>query len=265
MASFAQWTTTATLVCTLCGCSDKNLEPLRALAPAPLPSLRNGRSDAGGELDDSLHVAAPSPVRGGKLPVGATVLQVSGDEVTLGSRHFSFGGPDAGSELTALLPQKVPVLLVPTSEVYLAQAASLLRVLDDGGYSVFLRHPKGEVAYPLVLRDEKAFQAWLDEPKPGKVRVIQRSDGFELQTNVGKLPGADPNGPTVPIRGGGPDLATLRKGLERLKHRFDSAPDLCFVPSFGTELSKVAAAMSSDYGEGGEAIFGELCLVYPRG
>jgi hypothetical protein len=156
------------------------------------------------------------------------------------------------------------VLLVPGAEVYLAQVAEQLARLDDAGAQVYLLHPEGQVAYPITLRDEPAFQAWLDEPKPGRVRVIQRSDGFELQTNVGKLPGADPNGPTVPLRGGQPDLALLRRGLGKLKERFTVTPDLCFVPSFGTELTRVAAAMSADYQESGQPIFEELCLVYPR-
>ena len=129
---------------------------------------------------------------------------------------------------------------------------------------MFFRHPTEAVAYPVVLRDEEGFRAWLDEAKPGKVRIIQRADGFELQTNVGKLPGADPNGPTVPLRGGQQDLATLRRGLARLKERFTVTEDVCYVPSFGSELRAITAAFSADYRAPGKPLFRQLCLVYPR-
>ncbi|MHB8872658.1 MAG: hypothetical protein ACYC8T_03130 [Myxococcaceae bacterium] len=220
------------------GCTEKKAEPLKSLAPKPLPSL---------EVEPTYRVE-PAPVYGEELPPGA--------------RQLAFDG-SAAPDLSALTPESV-VLLSPSPEVYLAQAAELLARLDDSDATVYLAHPEGKVSYRLTLRDEPHFRAWLDEPKPGQVRIIQRQDGFELQTNVGKLPGVDPNGPTVPLRGGQADLATLRRGLSQLKERFTVTPDICFVPSFGTELSKVAAAMSADYAEAGEPIFGELCLVYPR-
>jgi hypothetical protein len=39
---------------------------------------------------------------------------------------------------------------------------------------------------------------------------------------------------------------------------------VCLVPSFGTELTRSAAALSGDYSAPAERIFGELCFVYPR-
>jgi hypothetical protein len=35
------------------------------------------------------------------------------------------------------------------------------------------------------------------------------------------------------------------------------------VPSFGTELAKIATALSGFYRAPGERIFSEICLVYP--
>ena len=99
-------------------------------------------------------------------------------------------------------------------------AAPLLALLNDAEARVFLAHPQGRVAYPLELLDEPAFAEWLDQPIPGRVRVIQREDGFELQTAVGKLPGPDRNAPSIPIRGGRQDLSVLREAMTRLKQRF---------------------------------------------
>jgi hypothetical protein len=124
-------------------------------------------------------------------------------------------------------------------------------------------HPGGTVSFPVELRDEAAFDAWLDEPKAGKLRVIQRQDGLELVSGIGKLPGPDPNGPTVPVRGGRLDVATTREGLQRLQHRFH-APDACLVPSFGTELRAVGTLLTAFWSGPKEALFERVCLVYPR-
>jgi hypothetical protein len=155
------------------------------------------------------------------------------------------------------------VLVVPDADTFMAQTSELLEVLRDSAAEVWLKHPDAAVAYRLVLRDEEGFREWLAEVAPGKLRIIQRSDGFELSTSVGKLPGGDPNGPSVPVRGGKQDIATLRKGLERLKGRFKTAEDLCLVPSFGTEVAQAARALSGVYTAPGEPLFETLCLIYP--
>ena len=138
-----------------------------------------------------------------------------------------------------------------------------MALLEQPSSEVWLKYPDAAVAYRLVLRDEEGFRAWLAEVAPGKLRIIQRSDGFELSTSVGKLPGGDPNGPSVPVRGGKQDIATLRRGLERLKGRFKTAEDICLVPSFGTEVAQAARALSGIYTAPGEPLFDTLCLIYP--
>ena len=156
------------------------------------------------------------------------------------------------------------VLLIPVEDTYLSQAAALLAKLDDAGAEVWLMHPEVNIAFGLQLRDEPAFQNWLDEPVAGKLRVIHRADGFELQTNLGKLPGPDINGPTVPVRGGKFDLTTLQKGLEKISGRFKGAPDVCLVPSFGMALNETARAMAANFLDAEKAYFSTTCFVYPR-
>lgn len=156
------------------------------------------------------------------------------------------------------------MLLSPVGDTYLAQGAALLAALHDARVAVSLLHPDGALAFPLTLRDEAGFQVWLDEPIPGRVRIIQRADGFELTTAMGKLPGPDQNGPSVPVRGGQLDLATLRRGLVAVKGRFKNATDVCFLPSYGTALADVARAMAATWAAADQAVFEEACLVYPR-
>jgi hypothetical protein len=170
---------------------------------------------------------------------------------------------ELNGETDAALAAK-KVLLVALGDTYLAQVTGLLAALDDDGAEVWLKHPEGAFAYPVKLRDEKAWQEWIDEPVPGKLRVIQRADGLELQTNMGKLPGFDPNGPSVPVRGGRMDLPTLRKGLLRVRSRFKDALDVCFVPSMGMGLDDVFAALAANWPSADAPIFKEVCLVYPR-
>lgn len=194
------------------------------------------------EHDDTFKVGDFTPTGPG-LPRDATTIELNGD---------------------TMAPAAPRVLLVPLGDTYLAQVNGLLAALDDAGSEVWLKHQEGALAYKVKLRDEKAYQGWIDEPVPGKLRIIHRSDGFEIQTNMGKLPGGDPNGPSVPVRGGRMDLPTLRKGFERVRAKFKDAPDVCFVPSMGLSLADIAAALAANYHNADNPIFSELCLVYPR-
>lgn len=260
------WAPAAALALLLSACPDRSEKPppesLRSLAPPPLPSLHD--RDAGGAPEDdraALHQVVPAEVFGEEPPSGATRLQVSGRKVRLDGKDFDL--PDG---LDPLLPSvgKRALLVAEDGDVFLAQLLPLLERLDDGEVETWILHPAGQVAFKVALSDEAAFQKWLDEPRPGKVRVIQRADGFELATSVGKLPGADPNGPTVPIRGGQMDVATLRRGLVRLKAHFSKADDTCLLPSYGIELVAIARALSGFYQGKEEPIFDRVCLVYPR-
>ena len=176
---------------------------------------------------------------------------------------------DAGSPSDlALLRQKVGrgnrVVLEPDEDTYLAQAALLLALLEDSGAEIWLKAREPGLGFRVRLRDETEFRAWLDEAKPGKVRVIQRADGLEIQTNIGKMPGADPNGPTLPARSGRQDIPRLRTALQRLQQRFDTVRDACVVPSFGMPLGQVAELLTGFYEGPSAPIFSEICLVYPR-
>ncbi|SEL49836.1 hypothetical protein SAMN05444354_106224 [Stigmatella aurantiaca] len=243
------------------GCrEEKPAAPLATLAPAPLPTLAAPGQDGGGE-DPGLQ-PAPAEVFGEALPEKALRLELAGETVRLDGETFSPRAPAEASRLAGRVRGKA-VLLVPGADTFLAQTSELLAVLRQAAEAVWLRHPDADVAYRLVLRDEAGFREWLAEVAPGKLRIIQRADGFELSTSVGKLPGGDPNGPSVPVRGGKQDIAMLRRGLGLLKGRFKTAEDLCLVPSFGTELAQAARALSGVYTAPGEPLFETLCLVYP--
>lgn len=210
-----------------------------------------------------------SPALGAEVPGEAIRIRLlEGGKAALptGAAQIDPASPDARGKLQAGLGSGSAVRLDFGADSYLSEAAPLLALLDDLDVALWLPRPDGRWGHRLVLRDEEAFRDWIDEAKPGKVRVIQRADGFELQSNLGKLPGVDPNGPSVPARGGRDDVATLRRGLQRLKERFPTAGDVCFVPSFGMELRRVAEAMSGAYlpPAPGEPLFEQLCLVYPR-
>jgi hypothetical protein len=220
----------------------------------PLEQVKGPASDASADDErEAIFQIVPLAVEGPKPPEGATVVSLDQEAFTSNGQPFDL----------ASVKQNDQVLLVPVGDTYLVQVAPLLARLDDVGADAFLKHPEADVAWPLDLRDEGAFQSWIDDPEPGKVRVIHRADGFEVQTNLGKLPGKDPNGPTVPVRGGKMDLKTLQRGLERVATKFKTK-DVCFVPSFGMELSQVSRALAANWTSAGGAWFPTTCLVYPR-
>ncbi len=237
-----RWTA---LMLVLFGCSEKKPpEAIPRATPQPLAPLEAVKVDAG-DARDALYEIVPFTPIGPAIPAGARMVTVTGEK-------------------TVVPPGSGPIVLVPDEDTYLAQLSSVFATLADAKEEVWLKHPQAPIAFKLTLRDAPSFQAWMDEPVPGKLRVIQRADGFELQTNLGKLPGGDPNGPTVPLRGGKMDLTTLQRGFQRIQSKFKSAPDVCFVPSFGTELEKIARAMSVNYVSPETAYFPETCLVFPR-
>ncbi|WP_224365232.1 hypothetical protein [Hyalangium versicolor] len=245
------------------GCKEeKPAPPLTSLAPAPLAPLVAEPTDAG-VADDAVFRVKAAEVYGSEVPAKALRLELAGESVQLGSERFTPVHPGELARLVERIQGKA-VLVVPDADTFFAQSSELLEALRDSAGEVWLKHPDAEVAYRLVLRDEDGFRAWLAEVAPGKLRIIQRSDGFELTTSVGKLPGGDPNGPSVPVRGGKQDIATLRRGLERLKGRFKTAEDICLVPSFGTEVAQAARALSGIYTAPGEPLFDALCLIYPN-
>ena len=232
----------------LSACTEKKApEPIPRAQPQPLEPLeavKGAKPDAGDDRD-ALYEVVPLPPIGPALPAGARLVPLTGEKTEV----------PAGTG---------PIVLVPDEDTYLAQVAPLLARLADGKDEVWLKHPEAAIAFKLTLRDAPSFQAWIDEAVPGKLRVIFRADGFELQTNLGKLPGGDPNGPTVPLRGGKMDLTTLQRGFQRIQGKFKSAPDVCFVPSFGTEFAKISSAMAVNYLSAESAYFPETCLVFPR-
>ena len=247
-----------------CKKAEKPSLTLKELAPAPLPGVAApAPSDSGTDDRDAAYRVRAAPVFGAGLPPTAQRITISDGHVWLGAADWNPGAPDAAAALAQFLGSR-PALLSPDADTYVLQAAALFAALDDAHVPTWLLHPSGQVAYPLILRDEPAFGAWVQEAKEGRIRIVQREDGLELSTTIGKLLGPDPSGPSVPVRGGQLDVAAERAGLSRLKERFTHADELCVLPSFGTELNKVATVMSGTYRAAGEPFFDKLCLVYSR-
>jgi hypothetical protein len=250
----------------LFGCPQK--EPMQSMAPAPLPTLEPDRGVTDGSSEDlreGLFRVEPVPAWGDELPLSAQPLYVEATTISVGRKTVKRLAPDWSAQVLGLLSgRQCAVLLDSDPERYLADLADLLELLATRGCEVWLRHPDAPVAFKVTLRDNVQFERWLVEPQPGKIRVIQRADGFEIQTNIGKMAGSDPNGPTVPARGGKVDVGRLRRALGQLKERFSNAPDSCLVPSYGIELASIAQALSGYYRAEGKRIFNGLCLVYPQ-
>ncbi len=248
----------------LLACSQKNDSPL-PLAPAPLPTLGTGGPDAADEQQarEALFEVEQVPVWGEELPSRTLAIEVDARIISVAGAKVDRLASDWSELVLKAIGKHPAVMLSFDAERYLADVAELFALLAAADREVWLRHPDAEVAFKVILFDNGRFERWLNEPKPGKIRVIQRADGFELQTNIGKMPGADPNGPTVPRRGGKLDLARLRRALALLKERFPNASDSCLVPSYGIELPSIARALSGYYRGKGKRIFDGLCLVYP--
>ena len=247
--------------CLGCQPGPESAPALKALAPAPLAPLQAPASADGGR--EAAYRVEAAPVWGEAVPAAAARLLLDGVGVRLAGVRFDTGSAERRTALLAALGKNA-ALLVPDADTYLAQVAPLLAALDDGGVETWLLHPAGKVAFRVKLSDAAAFDVWLHEPRPGALRIIERQDGLELVSNVGKLPGGDANGPTVPRRGGQLDVSLAREGLERLKTRFGQAETLCVVPSFGTEVRETAALLTAAWSSKGSPLFESLCLVYPR-
>ncbi len=236
-------------ICMLCcswSCKQRSADKPLPAAPAKITRLDPvSRPDASPE--EALYEVAPFAPTGPGLPRNATILTLSGDQTQ-----------------RPVLANKATVLIVPDQETYMAQLNPLLAQLDTVSAQAWMQHPTLPIAFPIALKDEPGFQAWLDDLGPGKLRVIHRADGFELQTNMGKLPGVDPNGPSVPNRGGKIDLATLQDGLRKIKARFKDSSELCFVPSYGMPVEQVAQAFAANFISPESPIFEKICLVYAR-
>lgn len=248
------------------GCKEQEASPpLSSLKPEPLPQLAKANAPTARERAFQVEHA---PVYGSPVPANARKVELVGEQVRIDGAPFDLLGPGAVERLEALFPEQASALLVTDAQTYLAQAAPMLALLDDARVPVFLAHPDdARLAFPVTLSDEKDFQHWLDEVRtqaPGRVRVIFRGDGYELQTVMGKLPGGDPNGPTVPRRGGSYDLARLRTALIALKGRFAQDTESFLVPSFGMELADIARSLTAWYVNPDERLFDAICLVYPR-
>ena len=249
------------------GCQQKSSQSPRSSTASALPVLQTQRGASGTTEDarEALFQIERAAPWGDGLPNSLQPIYVEAASISVGKQMLDRGDSNWSRQVSDLLRESpCAVVLSSDPERYLADLAPLLDLLATAGCEVWIRHPDTPVGFKVSLKDNAQFERWLAEPVPGKIRVVQRADGFELQTNIGKMAGSDSNGPTVPTRGGQLDIARLRRALELLKERFSKAPDSCLVPSYGTELASIARALSGYYRGEGKRIFDELCLVYPR-
>ena len=234
-----------------CGRSEAPAAPLQPPAPLRAPASPPTEAETAAPA-----FASPLPRQGHLAELGDGSLQ-------LGGRRWSLA--EGTPALRALLGEGDGALVLTwPRDLYLAQVAGVLAALADAHFTVWWKAPGTDGGFPLQLMDAVQFQAWLDEPKPGRLRIIQREDGLELQTSVGKMAGPDPNGPTLPQRDGHVDVAGLRRALTRLQERFGEMDGVCLVPSFGVELDQVARTLGGLYRAPGKPFFEPFILVYPR-
>ena len=107
------------------------------------------------------------------------------------------------------------------------------------------------------------FGAWLDAEKPlGKIRIVMRTDGLEVVTDRGKIPGPDRFGPSLPSAGSRPDYAGVEDAAAKLKARFPDEDTAGLVPSASIPVSQAARVLSLLNGPQGER-FEKTFLVYP--
>lgn len=122
---------------------------------------------------------------------------------------------------------------------------------------------KGRRCVPFRPFSGEDFAAWLDAEKPlGKVRVVMRSDGMEVVTDRGKVPGPDRYGPSLPSPGTRPDFAGLDSALLRLSLRFPDEDEAGLAASPSIPVEQAARVLAMLNGPDGER-FARTFLVYP--
>lgn len=251
------------LVCCLGACSKENTDsapsaqPLREKTqPKKVDSVVEAEERAEAE-----QVTPEAPLYGQPLPKQAVRLLIDEEgRTTLGEKIVKMSTPQEREWLSGGRGW----LISAHPEVYMAQLRPLWAALDDAKAEVWLEHRESGRAFRVELQDEQAFKTWLEAAVPGRVRVIQRGDGLELSTVFGKLPGFDPQGPSVPNQKGRVDVGSARTGLMSLRRRFKAADEIYFVPSNGTELTQVMEALSANFQGPDEPLFPKVSLVYQR-
>ncbi len=228
----------------LCACK----APVRAALPAD-PALTRvpegyGRPYA---ADLVLRVKERALLLPGDRACGLT-------DVGCGQALVALQGRSLALELDPALP--MADLTVPFSR--LSEALG-----EEGTVCLTVSDAKERRCLPFRPFSGEQFGAWLDaEMPPGKLRVVMRSDGFEVVTDRGKVPGSDRFGPSLPPLAGRPDFDGLDRLLGRLARRFPDEDQAVLAPSPSMRAGEVARALGALSGPGGER-FPKAFLVYP--
>jgi hypothetical protein len=134
---------------------------------------------------------------------------------------------------------------------------------NDGAACLTVSDAKELRCLPFRPLSGEQFGAWLDADKPlGKIRVVMRSDGLEVVTDRGKVPGDDRFGPSLPPLAGRPDFEGLDRLLSRVARRFPDEDEAVLAPSPSMRIGEVSRALGAMSGPGGER-FPKVFLVYP--
>ncbi len=145
-----------------------------------------------------------------------------------------------------------------------AALAALAEALDPGDQACLAAFDgKERRCVPFRPFSGEDFGAWLDADKPlGKIRIVMRSDGLEVVTDRGKLPGPDRYGPSLPSLAARPDYAGADDAAARLEARFPDEDTAGLVPSASIPVAQAARVLSLLSGPQGER-FERTFLVYP--
>jgi hypothetical protein len=145
-----------------------------------------------------------------------------------------------------------------------APLSTLTSALEDGELvCLAVADSKGRRCVPFRPFSGEDFGEWLDADKPlGKLRVVMRTDGLEVVTDRGKVPGPDRYGPSLPSLGGKPDYPGLENAARRLADRFPDEDTAGLAPSPSIPVGQVARVLAALSGPEGRR-FPRTFLVYP--
>ncbi|HEY3444946.1 MAG TPA: hypothetical protein VGK67_01230 [Myxococcales bacterium] len=245
------------------------LPPRRALLPLAAAALA-----LAGSCACRGSVAGPAPEWLPKVPEGygrpfrsGAVLRVQERRLVLPSGQTCLGPESActkaleelrGKDLVLELDEKLKMADLSAA---LSAVSEALERGDQACLEAFDGKERRCIPFRPFSGDD--FGAWLDADKPlGKIRIVMRTDGLEVVTDRGKIPGPDRYGPSLPSPGARPDYPGIEDAAAKLKARFRDEDTAGLVPSASIPVAQAVRVLSSLSGPQGER-FEKTFLVYP--
>ena len=198
---------------------------------------------------------------------GRTVFQVKEGALRLPSGAACGSSHTACSSVLAPFRGRALALEAERSSTLgdLSPALASLEELEpsNGNICLLAVDSRSRRCIPFHPLSSSRFSAWLDAEKPaGKLRVIMRSDGIEVVTDRGKVPGPDRFGPSIPPLGGRMDIVTLERTIDKLTARFPNEDEIALAPTALTSVEQVTTALVALARPPGRRALRTL-LVYP--